>query len=404
MGYSIKNESELLPSQPEEFVQGSRSRGIIGQDSLLRGLSRGTGLSVRIGLSGWQGSGKTKIAREIAFAKKRELLLVDANQLNSPSDVDAVHGQLGDGILCIANAESLPNDLRDRIREYAWRAPPVRPAPLRAIYLLPYAKEFDGIHSYFRINPYSTQELLRFAHQYAESRSLEVTDAQLNMLLSASEPPLEHLDPRRLNHDYLRSIDPEFLRWQKARQPGVIAKALDSLAATDISVLDEETLRDILATSAELDIPKLVPEVAEHSYEQSLNSESLRSKLMALDGRGFENLICKLLRTLHFEVILARPGKDGGIDITAASSDPINGGKFLFQCKRYQQQTRIGRPVLQEFCGAAHRDKQHPRLVFVTTSSFTREAIDYASQVGIRLVDFEILRTLLSDKLFPKDI
>jgi restriction system protein len=90
-------------------------------------------------------------------------------------------------------------------------------------------------------------------------------------------------------------------------------------------------------------------------------------------------------------------GKDGGIDITAHLSDILHGGKFLFQCKRYQEQTRIGRPVLQEFCGAAHSHRQHPRLVFITTSGYSREAIDYAGSVGIRLIDFAEFAQLLAD-------
>lgn len=44
----------------------------------------------------------------------------------------------------------------------------------------------------------------------------------------------------------------------------------------------------------------------------SNQDESLRSTLMALNGRSFEQVICSVLKDLSFKVVLSNPGKDGG--------------------------------------------------------------------------------------------
>ncbi len=141
-------------------------------------------------------------------------------------------------------------------------------------------------------------------------------------------------------------------------------------------------------------------------FEQVVPAElatvgTLRNRIMNLDGRSFERLICNMLERLNFKVAWSSPGKDGGIDITARLAGPLHGGKYIIQCKRYKEDTKIGRPTLQEFIGAAHGDKEHPRLIFVTTSSFTREAVGYASATGIQLIDGNVLEGLVIDADIP---
>ena len=60
------------------------------------------------------------------------------------------------------------------------------------------------------------------------------------------------------------------------------------------------------------------------------------------------------------------------------------------QAKRWQ--STVGRPDIQQFAGALHGNRAR-KGVFITTSAFSREAIDYArtSQIAIVLIDGERL-------------
>jgi restriction system protein len=54
------------------------------------------------------------------------------------------------------------------------------------------------------------------------------------------------------------------------------------------------------------------------------------------------------------------------------------------QAKRYTDQ-HVGRPDIQAFVGALH-GAQASRGIFITTSRFSPQAIDYAERVNARLV------------------
>ncbi len=55
------------------------------------------------------------------------------------------------------------------------------------------------------------------------------------------------------------------------------------------------------------------------------------------------------------------------------------------QAKRYAATHTVGRPEIQGFVGALH-GAQANRGVFITTSSFTNEAITYSDRVAARVV------------------
>lgn len=65
---------------------------------------------------------------------------------------------------------------------------------------------------------------------------------------------------------------------------------------------------------------------------------------------------------------------DGGID-GVIFEDRLGLSKIYIQAKRYDQKNTIGRQILQSFVGAM-QDVQ--KGVFITTSTFTKEAINYA--------------------------
>lgn len=112
----------------------------------------------------------------------------------------------------------------------------------------------------------------------------------------------------------------------------------------------------------------------------------------------FEDLVLDLLHALGYgtsEADLQRVGGtgDGGID-GIISLDKLGFEKVYVQAKRWQGS--VGRPEVQGFFGAL-AGRRAKRGVFITTSSFTKEARDFGEQVSdsVVLIDGTRLTSLL---------
>lgn len=121
----------------------------------------------------------------------------------------------------------------------------------------------------------------------------------------------------------------------------------------------------------------------------------------SLSGQEFESLMKALLIEMGFQAELTEPTGDGGIDIIALLDRPFSGGRYIFQCKRYAENNLVGSPAVRDFYGAVMADKS-VKGIFITTSDFTVQAKEFASQVGIELVNRGRLTQLLDEyKVLP---
>ena len=113
--------------------------------------------------------------------------------------------------------------------------------------------------------------------------------------------------------------------------------------------------------------------------------ERLSKVLMNLDPYGFERLAQRLLRECGFsQVIVTRKTGDGGIDGTGKLK--INGifsFNVAFQCKRYSG--AVGAPEIRDFRGSLTTDIE--KGIFITTGTFTKAAVDEASNAGKQQID-----------------
>lgn len=75
---------------------------------------------------------------------------------------------------------------------------------------------------------------------------------------------------------------------------------------------------------------------------------------------------------------------DGGVDVLI-DQDPLSLDQVYIQAKRYRDGNTVGREAIQAFVGALH-GLGATRGVFLTTSSFSPAARDYASKVPTRLI------------------
>lgn len=126
--------------------------------------------------------------------------------------------------------------------------------------------------------------------------------------------------------------------------------------------------------------------------------KKLHNILINMNPYSFEKLSQRLLRECGFEdVHVTKKSGDGGIDGTGRLK--INGifsFNIAFQCKRYQG--IVGAPEIRDFRGSLTTDIE--KGVFITTGTFSKAAIDEASNPGkqqIDLIDGEEFMTKLAE-------
>jgi hypothetical protein len=120
------------------------------------------------------------------------------------------------------------------------------------------------------------------------------------------------------------------------------------------------------------------------------------ANLQNLTGIQFEQLITSFLARQGFRAQMTKASGDGGIDIVAVLDKPLVGGKCLIQCKRFAANALIGAAVVREFYGAVSADQKVVKGILITTSGFTEQARTFAEEVGIELIDMELLSRLLA--------
>lgn len=126
-------------------------------------------------------------------------------------------------------------------------------------------------------------------------------------------------------------------------------------------------------------------------------SETLIAKLRKTDPYQFEEMMEKLLNAMGYkgtngQSVVTQKSNDGGID-GIINQDPLGLRTVYIQVKRYAE-NNVGSPEINSFFGALRR-KQADRGVFITTSSFTKDAKEAAKQLNIALVDGEMLTNLM---------
>lgn len=149
-----------------------------------------------------------------------------------------------------------------------------------------------------------------------------------------------------------------------------------------------------------LDIAKSPDENLQASIDD-LNlsvKEELLSQIRQKSPRFFEWLVLELVSKMGYgvESSLTEKTADGGID-GIISEDVFGFSKIYIQAKKYDENNKITRPIIQSFIGALS-DKQTKKGLFITTSSFTREAYEFAKNhqtYTIVLVDKDKLAELM---------
>lgn len=154
------------------------------------------------------------------------------------------------------------------------------------------------------------------------------------------------------------------------------------------------------------EIATLTPEeTLENSYQniRKTLAQDLLSKVVSLTPAFFERLVVELLVKMGYGGSIKDAGKaigksgDEGIDGTI-KEDKLGLDIIYIQAKKWAPGNVVGRPELHKFVGAL-AGQGAKKGVFITTSSFTREASEYVprNETKIVLIDGEQLAQLMID-------
>jgi hypothetical protein len=125
-----------------------------------------------------------------------------------------------------------------------------------------------------------------------------------------------------------------------------------------------------------------------------INIESLYS----VEPVEFENITKALLIKMGFNATTTKASGDGGVDIIAINEQPIIGGKYIIQCKRYALGNNIGEPVVRELYGVIHAENAN-KGILITTSDFSKQAVAFAKDKAIELINGHDLGNLCNKYL-----
>lgn len=213
-------------------------------------------------------------------------------------------------------------------------------------------------------------------------------------------------------HDRLKragySHSPKRGFWQLTDQGRTFAAANPTLTSQQLKDLWSMTTGVASGTAKpenDGDDPTPPTESPEERLESAVAelSESVQSELLeAIMGNSpvfFERLVLDVLHAMGYGMSrkdIAQVGKsnDGGID-GVISLDRLGLEKVYVQAKRWQN--TVGREAIQAFYGALAGQRAR-KGVFITTSGYSRQAVDFANSVeGVILIDGERLAKLMID-------
>ncbi len=153
----------------------------------------------------------------------------------------------------------------------------------------------------------------------------------------------------------------------------------------------EDSIKDNISITS-LDNEENHQEVVEKLINKRNNEIEIEllNKLRETDPIFFEKLVVKLLDMMGYSgkngnVQVTTQSNDGGID-GIINQDPLGTSTVYLQVKRYAEKNVIGRPAIQAFYGAL-ASVNADRGVFITTSSFSKGALEFAKNQGIVLID-----------------
>lgn len=199
-----------------------------------------------------------------------------------------------------------------------------------------------------------------------------------------------------------------------ARATFSISKEGLRVLAENPSVIDNnylmryESFREFLQPNNEVNDEKIIlstqqDETPDDVFEESFRKinktlgDELLTEVLKLSPIAFERLIIDLLQKMGYGAFenssrTTAISGDEGID-GIIMEDKLGFNSIYIQAKKYNFDSTISRPDIQSFVGAI--TGKGGKGLFVTTTKFSKHAIDYAKQHHVVLIDGQRLANLM---------
>lgn len=154
---------------------------------------------------------------------------------------------------------------------------------------------------------------------------------------------------------------------------------------------DASRSENSVAATVELPQAGTTPEEAIELAYQGLREQlaaELLSRILGCSPTFFEQLVVELLVKMGYGGSRRDAGErigqtgDGGID-GIIKEDRLGLDTIFIQAKRWQ--STVGRPEIQKFVGAL-QGQRAKKGVFIATSTYTADAVDYANRIETKVV------------------
>ncbi len=162
-------------------------------------------------------------------------------------------------------------------------------------------------------------------------------------------------------------------------------------------LMEKESAEQLESKKKDIDNERLPEEKIQDFYEEHLNGiySLMFDNILNRTPSFFENLVVELLLKMGYGYddnsgVVVGGSHDSGID-GIINEDKLGLDLIYLQAKRYGSKNKVGRPELQAFVGAMQNIHKG---VFITTSGFTKECIQYVmtqQQKNIKLIDGKML-------------
>jgi Holliday junction resolvasome RuvABC ATP-dependent DNA helicase subunit len=352
---------------------------IVGQGAAIQRLKEFAALYSQSGnppghilLTGVEGIGKRTIARAFAAEYCEKYAEADGKQLARGGDLMGILTNLAEGdALLVADIAKTPKKVADFfvrcLREFTVdlvvdkgmfaRRIDVK---LKRFTCLATARSkaecppqfIEAFPLVLPLQSYSQAELVSVCEQVVQRKGVAITRAAAVMLAGPSVGTPHDIE--------------------------VLVDRLAGLGRTTISQEDVAQVSSVLGLSS-----------------RSVNSASA-SDMDTLSGVDFEKLVATLLQGMGFHTEMTEIAGDGGIDIVATLDQPLIGGRYLIQCKRFAPDKLVGAAAVRDFYGALTADRRAIKGILITTSGFTGQALAFAGGLPIELIDGQRLGHLLA--------
>ena len=223
-----------------------------------------------------------------------------------------------------------------------------------------------------------------WAKTYLKKAGLIDSPQRATFVISEKGKEILSQNPARIDTKFLRQF-PEFQKFNRVNKQNETITLDSNLSASE----QEQTPEELLGNSYK-------------EIRQALATDLL-SILRKLSPDNFEKLVVELLVKMGYGGSIRDAGKavgrsgDQGID-GIIKEDRLGLDIIYIQAKRWADNNAVGRPEIQKFVGAL-AGQGAKKGIFITTSYFTQEALEYAprNEIKIVLIDGEELGQLMID-------